>query len=552
MRVRPRARWVVGATVLALAATACGGGSGGGGDNGGGAVNPTGVVVDYSVEPQRPLVPGDTIEQGGNNVVHVLFTGLVDYDTKTGQLRNQVAQSIESPDSQHFTVKLKPGWTFTNGEPVTAKSFVDAWNYTAYAPNAQRGSDFFAKIQGFADVHPEDPKAAPTAKTMSGLKVVDDHTFTITLTTPFQAFRTSLGYAAFDPLPQAFYQDPKAFGQKPIGDGPYMMTSAWQHNVQIQTKANPNYQGVNKPQNGGVTFKIYQDTGAAYLDLQASNVDVMDNLPPNAFATFRTDLGNRAVNQPALLIQVLDFPMTNGGWSQDDPKSIALRQAISMSIDRNAIVQAIFHGTRTAATGWVSPGVPGGKDDVCGDLCQYNPAKAKQLLAQAGGASAVPGGKLGITYNADSSAHKPWIDAVCSQIQQNLGINCAGTPLPTFAQTRDAIQTHKLTSMWRAGWQADYPDIQDYLEPVYLPGGSSNDQLFNDPTFNALCVKGEKATTPEESIKYYQQAEKQLAAKMPGIPIYYQNASGGYSKRVKNVVFDVFGEPDLSQVQVLQ
>lgn len=552
MRVIRRARWVVGATVLALAATACGGGSGDKGGGGGGAVNPTGTLTNYDVEPQHPLVPGNTNESGGLNVLHVLFKGLVDYDTKTGQLRNQVAQSIDSADSQHYTVKLKDGWKFTNGEPVTAKSFVDAWNYTAYAPNAQVNTDFFSKIQGYADVHPQDPKATPTAKTMSGLKVVDAHTFTVTLTQPFQAFKTSLGYLAFDPLPSVFYQDPKAFGQQPIGDGPYMMAGPWQHNVAIKTKVNPDYQGVDKPLNGGVTFKIYQDSGSAYLDLQADNLDIIDQLPPNAFATFKTDLGDRAVNQTALILQVLDFPLNSNGWSQDDPKSIALRQAISMSIDRAAIVKAIFHDTRTPAKGWVSPNVPGGAQQACGDLCEFNPTKAKALLAQAGGPGAVPGGKLGITYNADSSAHKPWIDAVCSQIQQNLGIPCLGTPLPTFAATRDAIQAHKLPSMWRAGWQADYPDIQDFLEPVYLPGGSSNDQQFDDPTFNALAAKGEKATTAEQSISFYQQAEKQLAAKMPGIPIYYQNATGGYSKRVKNVVFDVFGEPDLTQVQVLQ
>ncbi len=63
-----------------------------------------------------------------------------------------MAESIESEDNPPGPSRLEDGWTFHDGTPVTAASFVDAWNYTAYSPNAQAGSYFFANIEGYGDL----------------------------------------------------------------------------------------------------------------------------------------------------------------------------------------------------------------------------------------------------------------------------------------------------------------------------------------------------------------------------------------------------------------
>ena len=77
----------------------------------------------------------------------LLFEGLVSYDAD-GKTVNEIAESIETEDSQHYTITLKDGKTFSNGEPVTASSFVDAWNFGAAAKNAQLNSYFFESIEG--------------------------------------------------------------------------------------------------------------------------------------------------------------------------------------------------------------------------------------------------------------------------------------------------------------------------------------------------------------------------------------------------------------------
>jgi ABC-type oligopeptide transport system substrate-binding subunit len=97
----------------------------------------------------------------------MIFRGLKRYDPKTGAATDMMAEKIESTDSRNFTITLKDGWTFSNGEKVTAKSYVDAWNYGAHIRNNQKNAYFFGYIEGYEQVHPE--KGEATAETMSGL-----------------------------------------------------------------------------------------------------------------------------------------------------------------------------------------------------------------------------------------------------------------------------------------------------------------------------------------------------------------------------------------------
>ena len=208
MRGATRAKWGVCAVGVALVATACGGGAGAG---------RSGVVSSSWGDPQNPLEPANTNEVQGGKVLEMLFRGLKRYDPKTGAAENVIADRIETSDSQNFTVTLKPGWTFSNGEKVTAKSFVDAWNYGALLSNKQKNAAFFQYIDGFAQVHPDG--GSPRAKTLSGLVVKDEGTFTVKLNQKFSSWPDTLGYSAFMPLPQAFFRITMPGSESPWGTG---------------------------------------------------------------------------------------------------------------------------------------------------------------------------------------------------------------------------------------------------------------------------------------------------------------------------------------------
>ena len=207
-------------------------------------MGPEGVFSTYIVEPEH-LTPTTSNESEGIAVLRALFKGLVDYDVRTSEPRNQVAESIVSDDGgTNWTVTLKDGWTFHNGEPVTASSFVNAWNFTAYGPNGQQNNSFFGNFAGYDEVAPAE--GDPTAETLSGLAVVDDLTFTVELQSADPQFPIQVGYAAYFPLPEAFFaggDNPEdlvaAFDEAPIGNGPFMMDGVWEHNVEIATAYYP-------------------------------------------------------------------------------------------------------------------------------------------------------------------------------------------------------------------------------------------------------------------------------------------------------------------------
>jgi oligopeptide transport system substrate-binding protein len=532
-------RWVTGAAgaaCLAIVLSACGGTTANTPAAGGGG----GVILAAGTEPQNPLLPANTNEVGGGLIMNLLFQGLVSYDSE-GKPINQAAESITTTDAQNYTIKLKPDWKFTNGEPVDAKSFVDAWNFGALITNAQLNAFFFEPIEGYKEVHPDAEGAKATAKTMTGLKVVSPSEFTVKLAAPQASFPLRLGYTAFMPLPQAAYKDIKAFGEAPIGDGSYTLDGKWVHNVSIKVKKNPDYKGTLVAKNAGVDVKVYTTQDASYADLIANNVDVVQGIPDKALSTFKTQLGDRAINQPAGISQSFSFPLYQPEWKAESTNKV--RQAISMAIDRKLITDKIFQGTRTPATDFSSPVVQGSSKDIGGEFLTFDPAKAKALLAEAGGFT----GKLEIAYNADGG-HKAWVDATCNSIKNTLAIDCTGKSYPDFKSLRDPITKGTMKTAFRTGWQMDYPALENFLAPIYAKGAGSNDAHYDNPSFDAMLKQGDTAKTPEASIKAFQDAEKILITDMPAIPLWNSNVTGGYSEKVSNVKFDVFGVPIYTDV----
>ncbi|MFF8608644.1 ABC transporter substrate-binding protein [Streptomyces sp. NPDC015346] len=540
MRGATHAKWAATALAVALAATACGGG----GDGGGSGAD--GIVSSSWGDPQNPLEPANTNEVQGGKVLAMIFRGLKQYDPKTGEAENMLAESIETTDSTNFRITLKNGWTFSNGEKVTAKSFVDAWNYGAHLKNNQKNAFFFGQIEGYDQVHPEEGQAK--AETMSGLKVVDDRTFTVKLSQKFSLWPETLGYAAFAPLPRAFFVDHDAWLSKPVGNGPYTVDS-YSKGSQMALKRWDGYPGEDKAQNGGVTLKVYTDNNTAYTDLTAGNLDLVDDVPASQLKNVQADLGDRYINLPAGIIQTLSIPFYDKAWNT--PNGDKLRKGISRAINREQITETIFQKTRTPAVDWTSPvlGEEGGYKNICGDFCTYDAAEAKKLVAEGGG---IPGGTMKISYNADTGSHKEWVDAVCNSINNALGNNraCVGNPVGTFADYRNQVTTQKMTGPFRAGWQMDYPLIQNFLQPLYYTNASSNDGKWSNPEFDKLVDQANAEPDTKKAVEIFQRAEEVLRDDMGAIPLWYQNGSAGYSERVSNVALNPFSVPVYNEIKV--
>ncbi|MFE9397376.1 ABC transporter substrate-binding protein [Streptomyces flavidovirens] len=540
MRGATHAKWAACAVAVALAATGCGGG----GNGGGGA---SGVVSSSWGDPPNPLEPANTNEVQGGKVLDMLFRGLKRYDPRTGEAKDALAERIDTTDSQNFTVTIKDGWTFSNGEKVTAKSFVDAWNYGAHLKNNQRNAYFFGYIEGYDKVHPE--KGRPTAETLSGLKVKDARTFTVKLTQKFSTWPETLGYNAFAPLPRAFFDDHDAWLAKPVGNGPYTVES-YAKGSQMSMRTWEEYPGPDKAQNGGVDLQVFTDNNTAYTALTAGNLDLVDDVPASQLKNVQADLGDRYMNTPAGIIQTLSFPYYDKRWNADGMEKV--RKGLSMAINRQQITDTIFQKTRTPAKDWTSPVLKeeGGFDNtLCGQACEFNPAEAKRLVAEGGG---IPGGTFKITYNADTGSHKEWVDAVCNSINNALDNDraCTGNPIGTFADYRNQIMDRKMTGPFRAGWQMDYPLIQNFLQPLYYENASSNDGKWVSKEFDRLIDEANAESDAAKAVTKFQDAEKVVRDEMAAIPLWYQNGSAGYSDRISNVALNPFSVPVYNEIKV--
>ncbi len=491
-------------------------------------------------EPQNPLIPTNTNENMGGRVVDRLFAGLKYYDAN-GNAHDEMAQSIETTDRKNYKITIKPDWKFSDGTPVTAKSFVNAWNYGALGTNAQLQSYVFEPIVGFDDVNGKNP----TAQTMSGLKVVDDKTFTVELKRPSIDFEVSLGYGPFYPLPDVAFKDMKAFGEHPVGNGPYKLTT-WEHNVKIEVVPNPEYHGGRPAKNKGLRFVMYQSYDTAYADLQADNLDVLDLIPDSALTTYKKDLGDRAISKDIAYKQSIGIQQSTPHWGGQE--GVLRRKAISEAIDRDLICDKIFHGTREPARDFTAKTLPGFDNNLPGvEVLKFNPTEAKKLWAQADAISPWSG-RYEIAYNSDGN-HQGWVDAAANSIKNTLGIDAVGTPYPTFKNIRDKITSKTIGTAFRYGWQGDYPTMLEFLSVQYYSFSDGNDVEYKSPEFDNLLNAAYAAPTEPESYKLIARAQAVLLKDMADIPLWDYTMPGGRSTKVKKAEMAWSGLFDFENIE---
>jgi ABC-type oligopeptide transport system substrate-binding subunit len=326
------------------------------------------------------------------------------------------------------------------------------------------------------------------------VRVLGPLTLEVALDQPFSQFPVTLGYTAFYPLPKAYTGDPEAFEERPIGNGAFRMDGAWQQNQQIRVQRHDAYPA-DAAKADAVAFRIYSNVNTAYNDLLGGNLDIMDALPPERLAQARGQFGERFIERPSSSFTYLGFPLYDEQF--DD---VRVRKAISMAIDRRAIIDAIFNGSYTPAGSLVSPVVAGARDNPCG-----------------------------------GAGHQKWMEAVANQLRSNLGITAISFKSLQFAEYLQLLDTQKVNGPFRLGWVMDYPSPQNYLQPIYSTTGSSNNFDYSNKRVDQLLVQGNRAGSVREGITFYHQAEDLILADMPNVPMWFGKILAAHSPTVDNV-----------------
>ncbi|MFB4302747.1 ABC transporter substrate-binding protein [Actinomadura sp. NTSP31] len=500
------------ALAASLGLSACGGGGG----------KSDGVFTAGHSEPDH-MVPANTTSSYSFDVLSGLFDNLEGL-TKEGKPYNLAAESITSSDQKVWTIKIRGGQKFHNGEPVTAESFADAWNNGAYGPNAYSANDYFSHIQGYDAMNPEDEKAKPKADKLSGLQVVDPATLKVTLTAPFNQFPLLLTYPAFAPMPKAGLQDLKSFENHPIGNGPYMMSGNWERNRQIKLVPFPGYTGPRKPKNKGVIWKSYSSADSAYTDLRAGKIDVLQTIPAAKVPEAKRLLGDRFLPRKMGTIDYLGFPLWDKRFANPD-----LRKAISMVIDRQGVNKAVYNGDYFPADSLLPSIIEGHRANACGELCTYDPAKAKALYDKAGGFK----GTMELYFSNAQPTYYQWMQIVANSLKQNLGIQDIQFRQVPASDYFSMLNKREEKGPYRQNWEADYPSAQNYLENMWA--SYANRMGWKSKEFDDLIAKANASADQQQALQFYNQAEDVAIREMPMIPLWTWAGQGGRSSHVDNV-----------------
>ncbi|BCJ52270.1 peptide ABC transporter substrate-binding protein [Actinoplanes sp. NBRC 14428] len=498
----------------------------------------------------RSLLPSDTVDVSGSQILDALFYPLVTFSEK-GEPLPAAAESVTADKSARtWTIKLKSGFTFHNGEAVTADNYINAWNYGAYGPNAQSGASSFERIEGYADLQSRDPDGAdgpeqappPKATALTGLKKVDDTTFTVTLSSPFAGWASLLNGPAFYPLPKSAFRAPNeladGYDRALVGNGPFKLTEPVGDGTELRMTRVSGFAGT-QPKVESLTWKIYSDLGEAYDDLKAGDLDVLPEVPSDRLAKAPAELGDRLQKSPNSTFTFVGVPVQRPEFAKPE-----VRRALSMAIDRDQLAEQLFHGAETPATAFVSPVVPGYRQGTC-DYCTHDPDKAKSLYASAGGPPS-----LTIAYN-EAPGHRAVIEEVCRQIGAALGVECTPAGRKTVSEMLVNAEERRAGDLTRMSWTMNYPLMESYLAPVYGTGGSVNVHGYSNSAYDSLVTAGSAATTRAAAVAKWRDAEDILAQDMPILPLFFGQNVYGHSKRVTNVAIDSAQRVDLFRIQLV-
>jgi oligopeptide transport system substrate-binding protein len=503
-------------TAVALVAVVLGGCAAGGdaaGDDGGSS------FVYATGEPDH-LTPGR--QTVAFTQVQSLFAPLVSVDADN-EITYVQAESVESDDNVTWTVSLRDGWTFQDGSAVTAQSYVDAWNYAATAANAFENSGQLAAVVGYDELNPVEGE--PTATELSGLVVVDDTTFTVQLSHADSQFplQLSQGQTAFYPMPESAYDDMDAYDRQPVGNGPYEMTEPWIDDAEFTVARWDDYQGDDAAEVERITYRSYSDQNTAYTDVLAGNADVLF-LPASKMTSAEADFGDRLWSFDAPGIDYLGFPLTDERYSD-----VRVRQAISMSIDRDAVNEAVYGGLYEPATAFTPSAMEGTPEGLCGEFCEFDPDAAQELLAEAGGFD----GTMEIVYPGGSGLDSLF-EAYANQIRQNLGVDdVVAKPSTDWAEYYQGLVDRTTAGPHFGHWGALYVSQQNTLRSLFTEAGGCYDcTWYSSPEVDSLLDQADQAATPEEATDAYRAVQERVLEDFPVAPTFSDKYSYVTSEKI--------------------
>jgi len=467
-------------------------------------------------------------------VARQIFEGLVGVKAGSADPAPALAESWEqSEDGLSYDFTLKEGVTFHDGTDFDAEAVCynfDRWyNFTGVAASEATSYYYGALFRAYA----AEPEGAVYASCTPGDSPTD---VTVTLAQPFAGFIAALSLPAFSmqsPTALAKYNADDMggtaeapalteYGQAhPVGTGPFSFES-WEVGAQVELTAYEDYWG----EQGDVQeiiFRVIDDPQARRQSLEAGTIDGYDLVSPADTEALAAD-GFQIVPRDPFTILYL-------GLNQQIPElqDIRVRQAITMAIDKQQLIdQTLPEGTELA-TQFIPPVVAGYNEDVT--TYDYDPEAAKDLLAEAG----YPDG-FSIKFNYPTGVSRPYMPTpeevftnISAQLEE-VGITVDPQPNAWSPDYLDRIRSGADHGLHLLGWTGDYNDTDNFVGVFF--GAESNEFGFNDPELFDALSEARGVSSVEEQTPLYEDINEQVALLIPAVPLAHPAPSLAFAERV--------------------
>lgn len=488
-------------------------------------------VLRYPI-PNNPssLDPGVVQDGDTLDLLQQVYEGLVGWDENNNVVGLLAEKWDISADGTEYTFHLRPGVKFHDGRELTADDI--KWSIERACNPGLKSVTVDAYLSDVVGLVEMKEGKAPS---VSGITVKDPATIVFKLKQPTPYFLGKLTYLVSAPVSRDAAPADKEMNdiKQAVGTGPFKLVRFEDKQLAV-LEANPDYWGgapklkrIERTVSLDATTKLQQYKAGKFdlVQLQRQDVASLEKDPK-----YKDQL--KYFNRPAIWyvgLNQLAYPPF---------KDRRVRQAFAMSIDRDKIVNDLMGGVNTPAYTIVPPGVKGHRDK--GNGLPFDPAKAKQLLAEAG----YPNGKglpeLKMTHREGYPDIKLVAEAVAGQIQQNLGVKVQVTPVE-WRKYLDDYNKKTVHQFYHMRWAADYLDPQNFLSHMLATWGPENKLGYSNPEFDALCKKADSMLNMGERVPMYEKAEDIVLQDAVWVPIYFQRDVELHVPELKGMRESLFG-----------
>lgn len=550
------------------------------GSEGKGGIYTGGVMRLNEVEAFKSLNPIAVNEIVGFHIGTQLFEGLVKFNQNDLSIEPAIASRWESNgDQTEWTFHIRPGIKFHpdacfpdgKGRTLTANDVKFCFDKlcTSDPNNAQFDVTLKDRVAGANAAFESSAKTGKNTG-VSGIKVLDDSTITISLITPQAGFLNIMA------MPGCWIYPKEALDKygldmriHPVGTGPFVLETMKEGEVVIMKK-NPDYYRFDKDGNklpylDGLKYTFIREKKAEILEFKSGNLDMVYRLPVEIFHEIMGELEHakerktdfQILNSPAFNTHYLGFNCISNVFNKKE-----VRLAFNYSIDRRKIADFTIQGEGTAAIYGMVPYVEAFEKDgyKFKELKGYtfDPAKAKELMKKAGFPDGKGFPKVTLQINSSGGDRNILVaEVIQKMLKENLNVDVEINTVP-LAEHIEYVQSGK-SDFFRFAWFADYPDPETFLTLFYgkhVPTGASEKSFINyfrfkNARFDSLFAASFKEPDKAKRYDLLSQAEQVVLDEAPFMPVFYDENYSLEQLNVRNFPQNPLNYFDLSVVYLI-